>query len=168
MAKKTARRRATTSKATRKATTQKPFYVKVQHNDAEVAKHWDYRKTRNQNMAVLGLACDVNEAIATKPRGDGFLDEEKDAAEAAAKKPLKLEMFDIPQSDDLSRIGRNERRHPMSEDKQAYIVRLLAKHGSDPEKMACDHKLNPMQFTPQVLRKAAARYHLLTPQQILV
>jgi hypothetical protein len=46
------RRRATTSKAKRKATMQKRFFKKAQHTDAEVAKHWDFRATRNQNMSI--------------------------------------------------------------------------------------------------------------------
>ena len=70
------RRRATTSKATRKATTAKRFFKKVQHNDPEIAKHWDFRKSRIQNMAKLGLACDVNVSMdkTTKP---GDLDEDE-------------------------------------------------------------------------------------------
>ena len=38
------RRRATTTKVKRKA--DKKFFKKVQHDDAEGAKHWDFRKTR--------------------------------------------------------------------------------------------------------------------------
>lgn len=157
------RRRATTSKATRKASTAKKFYKKVQHNDAEVAKHWDFRRTREHNLKKMGLAHDVNRAVGKLP---GLAPSGEHVPKA-----VELEFVDIPQPTDLALLGdfeRNERRPPMSEEKQAYIVKLMAKHGSNCVKMAKDLKRNPQQLTATKLGKMVETYEALTEKQRLV
>ncbi|KAH8059633.1 ribosome biogenesis protein Nop16 [Aureococcus anophagefferens] len=152
------RRRATTTKVKRKA--DKKFFKKVQHDDAEVAKHWDFRKTREHNMKRLGLAHDVNRAVGKLP-GAAPAGERVDQA-------VELEFVDIPQQADLTKIGTSDRRPPMSEDKQAYIVKLMAKYGDDCAKMARDVKRNPQQLTEAKLRKMVAKYDGLSDKHRLV
>ena len=86
-------------------------------------------------------------------------------------KAVELEFVDIPQPTDLALLGdfeRNERRPPMSEEKQAYIVKLMAKHGSNCVKMAKDLKRNPQQLTATKLGKMVETYEALTEKQRLV
>lgn len=157
------KKRTTANKATRKASTKKRFFKKVQHDDAEVAKHWDFRKTREANMRNMGLAHDVNRAVKGLPGATPSSDHR-------AQQTVKLELVDIPQSDDLSTgaQGINERRSPMSEEKQKYVVKLMTKYGDDTDKMAKDIKRNPQQFTSAKLKKMISRYNLLTDKQRLV
>ena len=155
------KKRGTTNKATRKSSQQKRFFKKVQHNDAEVAKHWDFRRSRAHNMTRMGLAHDVNRAVGGMPG----------AAPSAERveQTTTLELVDIPQNpDDLLNNGTNERRSPLSEEKQRYVVALVAKHGDDVAKMARDLKRNPQQLTAAKLRKMIAKYRGLTEKQRLV
>mmetsp|Transcript_16095 Transcript_16095/g.48349 ORF Transcript_16095/g.48349 Transcript_16095/m.48349 type:complete len:166 (-) Transcript_16095:27-524(-) len=152
------KKRGTTSKATRKASAKKPFFKKVQHDEAEMAKHWDFRKSRAHNMKRVGLAHDVNRAVGGLPGGT--------PSSQHVPQEVQLEFVDIPQNpDDLADVGRNERRLPMSEEKQAYVVRLAAKHGADVGAMMRDRRRNPQQHTEKKLRKMIALYEGLTDAQ---
>ena len=111
----------------------------------QVAANWEFRKTRIHNMAKLGLANDVNVSI----HREGAFQRGGAGADEHAKPVVKLAMFDIPQSDDLTHSSTNDRRNPMSEDKQKYIARLITKHGENYEKMQHDRKANPMQSKPR-------------------
>ncbi|KAJ8603075.1 hypothetical protein CTAYLR_006675 [Chrysophaeum taylorii] len=136
---KHSRRRATRPVVTRKSSTQKKFFKKTPHNDADVAKVWNQRKSRNHNMRTLGLACDVNKL-------------------SRATTEPKLAIFEVPQPEDLEKVGTNARRNPLAEEKQRYIAKLIAKHGEDFDAMARDIKRNVQQFTATRLRNMTAKF----------
>lgn len=152
------KKRSTTNKVKQKQA--KRFFKKVQHNDPEVAKHWDFKKSREYNMKTMGLAHDVNRAIKGLP---GFA-----PSCEAVKVVHTLELVDIPQSEDLANNGVNDRRTPLPEEKQKYIVALMTRYGDDVGKMARDTKRNPQQETAAHLRKMIKKYRSLTDKQRLV
>ena len=77
-------------------------------------------------------------------------------------------MFDIPESDTMTIIPGKKftSKLPLNVDEQKYIARCLAKHGDDFKKMARDIKLNNMQHTEAKMKKMAARFFLLTTEQL--
>lgn len=72
-----------------------------------------------------------------------------------------MHLFEIPQSEDLTKVGMNPRRTPLSAEKQKYIARLLTKYGSDYEAMARDTKINAQQLTSVKLEKMASKFFSL-------
>ena len=111
-------------------------------------------------MKRVGLAHDVNRAVPGLPGAEP-------ASERVAQQ-VHLEFVDVPQNPEAlqgsSDVGTNLRRNPMAEEKQQYIVRLMAKYGDDVAKMAHDRKRNPQQFTQQRLRKMIEKYEGLSDQ----
>mmetsp|Transcript_25460 Transcript_25460/g.76460 ORF Transcript_25460/g.76460 Transcript_25460/m.76460 type:complete len:163 (-) Transcript_25460:34-522(-) len=152
------KKRRTTSKATRKASSGKR-YKKVSHTVPEIAKNWDPRKSRQQNMKRLGLAHDPNRAVPGLPGNP---------SSEVVEQEVHLELVDAPRGADLQAASRNPRRRPMPEEQQKYIVRLLAKHGSDAAKMARDRKRNPQQFSEQKLRRLVELYEGLEGEDLIV
>ena len=75
-----------------------------------------------------------------------------------------VELFDIPDSDELRAI-KNSKRLPVSVEDQEYIVKCMSKYGTDYSKMFRNVKVNYMQHTEGQLRKLGARFLLLTPDQ---
>lgn len=93
-------------------------------------------------MEALGLVSDVN----------------KKPSENASARGEVLEIFDIPQTDDLTKLATNPRRTPLSGEKQKYIAKLIAKYGNDFDAMGRDTKLNAQQLTAAKLEKMTAKF----------
>lgn len=76
-----------------------------------------------------------------------------------------VELFDVPDSDGLTRRSRGPRLFPMDLDDEKYVVKCMEKYGDDYTRMFRDIKVNNMQHTEEKLRKLCTRYLLLTPEQ---
>jgi len=144
------RRRASTPKVKRKAGGQKRFFKAVQQ-DPMVHGKWDKKNSPTQNMAILGLASDVNKL-------------EKKTEEAPTEF-VSMVLEQNPQSADLLRSAVNPRRTPLTEEKQKYIAKLLKKHGQDFDAMQQDLKRNPEQLTAAKLKTLAKKFLALDPKQ---
>lgn len=94
-------------------------------------------------MEALGLVSDVNK--------------NSSSSDTAAKGEV-LEMFKIPQTDDLTKLATNPRRTPLSEEKQKYIAKLMARYGDDFDAMGRDTKLNAQQLTAAKLEKMTSKF----------
>lgn len=146
------------------------FFKPPKINDDTVRANWNPRKSPAQNMASMGLQTSVNSAIdarvsialsndPTTPKPDGN---------------KVIELFDIPDSDKMNQItmlpGKTfaQIKLPVSIDDQKYISRCLAKHGDNYKSMTRDIKTNDMQHTQPKLKKMAARFYLLTEEQVRV
>ena len=147
------------------------FFKPTRIDDDSVRAAWNPRKSPAQNMANMGLQTAVNSAI----------DQRAAFALAAAGnvKPDEtkaVELFDIPESDNMSSggitmlPGKNfaQIKLPVSIEDQKYISRCLKKHGDDYQAMMRDIKTNDMQHTQTKLKKMAARFYLLTEEQLRV
>ena len=77
----------------------------------------------------------------------------------------QVQLFDIPESDLMTVDNAARPTPPMSLEQQQYISKCIAKYGDDYTTMAKDIKLNNMQHNENQLRKIAARFILLTPEQ---
>jgi hypothetical protein len=109
-------------------------------NDPEVKKLWDPSKSPSANLASMGLLAKPNDFLKTTlPTG-------------------VIELFDIPESDDLDKP---KRIMPLSEEDQSYIAKCMAKHGDNYSKMFMDIKVNDMQHTAVQLKKLGSRFLLL-------
>ncbi len=155
------------------------FYKPTQINDETVRAAWDPRKSAAQNMANMGLQSEVNSAIDCRAAFAlshvGVVSERK-----------AIELFDIPESDIMMRIDDNnndtgnnnittlpgktfaQRKLPVSIEEQKYIHKCLEVHGNDYKSMMRDIKTNDMQHTDVKLKKMAARFYLLTKDQLRV
>lgn len=126
--------------------------------NAVVRKHWDPSKSPSVNLANLGLVARPN-------------DDAKNLAPSerihAATDVNVVELFDIPDSDEL-REQKRQRRCPLNEEDQKYIVKCLRKYGDDYGKAFRDTKVNYMQHTENQLRKMGARFLLLNEEQRVV
>lgn len=129
----------------------KRVFKKVQHTNPEIARHWDLRKSRCANMARMGLSHDSNRTVGMPGAAPSRVPQAQE---------VTLELVDAPQPANIMAIDRNTnaRRNPMAEAKQAYIVKLMKKHGRDTNKMARDRKRNPQQFAAQKLQSMIALY----------
>lgn len=157
------------------------FYKPAQINDETVRAAWDPRKSAAQNMANMGLQSEVNSAIDCRAAFAlshvGVVGERK-----------AIELFDIPESDTMMRTDGNndngggggniitmlpgktfaQRKLPVSIEEQKYIHKCLEVHGNDYKGMMRDIKTNDMQHTDVKLKKMAARFYLLTKDQLRV
>ncbi|KAL7525361.1 hypothetical protein ACHAXR_000971 [Thalassiosira sp. AJA248-18] len=121
-------------------------------------------------MANMGLQTAVNSSI--DARGVMTLASNPNTAEPDDQKAIEL--FDIPDSDKMNNItmlpGKTfaQRKLPVSIEDQKYIRKCLAKHGDDYRAMTRDIKTNDMQHTQSKLKKMAARFYLLTEDQVKV
>lgn len=144
------------------------FYKPPQINDETVRSNWNPRKSPAQNMASMGLQTSVNSSI--DARAAISLAQEK--IEPDGNKAIEL--FDIPDSDKMNDItmlpGKTfaQRKLPVSIEDQKYIRKCLAIHGDDYRAMMRDIKTNDMQHTVPKLKKMAARFYLLTEEQLKV
>ena len=129
---------------------------------------WDPRKSPAQNMANMGLQTAVNSSI------DARAAIALATAEVKPDEKKAIELFDIPESDNMNKItmlpGKTlaQRKLPVSIEDQKYIRKCLAKHGDDYHSMTRDIKTNDMQYTEPKLKKMAARFYLLTEEQMRV
>jgi hypothetical protein len=105
-------------------------------------------------LANLGLKSNVNADIHRTV----------DTPETNTGAPSVIELFNIPDSDEL-RLQKAAKRIAMKVDDQKYIVKCLKKHGQDFGKVFRDTKTNYMQYTEAELTKLGARFLLLTPEQ---
>lgn len=144
------------------------FYKPPQINDATVRDVWNPRKSPAQNMALMGLQSSVNSSIDARVA----ISLAKEEIKADGKKAIEL--FDIPESDNMNEItmlpGKTfaQRKLPVSIEDQKYIRKCLAKHGDDYSAIMRDIKTNDMQYTKAKLKKMAARFYLLTEEQVKV
>lgn len=119
-------------------------------------------------MANMGLQTSVNSAIDAR----GAMTLEQGNIQPDGNKAVEL--FDIPDSDKMNDItvlpGKTfaQRKLPVSIDDQKYIHKCLAKHGDNYLAMMRDIKTNDMQHTVPKLKKMAARFYLLTEEQLRV
>jgi hypothetical protein len=123
--------------------------------DATIKEHWDPSKSAAVNLARLGLKSNLNQDIHRTV----------DAPETNVEAPNVIELFNIPDSDEL-RASKAAKRIPLKADDQKYIVKCLKKHGQDFGKIFRDTKVNYMQYTETELTKMGARFLLLTPEQL--
>jgi hypothetical protein len=122
-----------------------------------VRAHWDPSKSPSQNLAAMGLLARPN-------------DDAKNVAPAQRLKAADVdivELFDIPDSDEL-REQKRQRRCPLNQEEQKYIAKCMSKYGKDYGKAFRDTKLNYMQHTETQLRKMGARFLLLNEEQRVV
>lgn len=135
---------------------------KPKFTDPTVRKHWDPSKSPAINLANLGLIAKPNQDVHRSY--DAIVDNDHENGE---KKVDVVELFDIPDSDEL-RAAKQAKRLPVSVEDQQYMVKCMSKYGTDYKKMFQNVKINYMQHTEQQLRKLGARFLLLTPDQCKV
>ena len=121
-----------------------------------IADEWDQRKTTAANMAHLGLQHDVN----TLPDDLHMPKRKKRSRSGASDERPVVQLYDVP-AGDMGKDHHNLRARPLSDDKQEFAARVLAKHGDDFEAAARDHKVNKMQLTASKLRKLCAKFIML-------
>lgn len=126
-------------------------------------------------MAVLGLQTAVNSSIDARVAIALQSAQERNPSLATKSNSKKaIELFDIPESDNMNGImmlpGKTfaQRKLPVSVEDQKYIRKCLARHGDDYYAMMRDIKTNDMQYTETKLKKMAARFFLLTRDQVKV
>ena len=131
----------------------------------DIGDKWDQAKSFAKNLSTLGLVARPNDAALTAGKGSGA------AAATRSSTTNVIELFDIPDSDELNRnkVSREE-RYPLTKDEQQYIAKCFIKYGEQQyEKIFRDTKgVNYMQHTETTLRKLGARFLLLAPEQRLV
>eukprot|EP00545_Synedropsis_sp_CCMP1620_P010133 CAMPEP_0119014714 /NCGR_PEP_ID=MMETSP1176-20130426/10269_1 /TAXON_ID=265551 /ORGANISM="Synedropsis recta cf, Strain CCMP1620" /LENGTH=181 /DNA_ID=CAMNT_0006967937 /DNA_START=17 /DNA_END=562 /DNA_ORIENTATION=+ len=126
--------------------------------DAAVKKLWDPSKSPEANLATMGLTALPNGPCPTTKITTS-------TTTSKATTPVIIELFDIPDSDNLE-CAKTKRIMPLSAVDQDYIAKCLTKHGADNyKKMFMDIKTNDMQLTEKQLRKLASRFVLLDPEQ---
>ena len=121
-----------------------------------IQEHWDPSKSFSANFAAIGLVGNPNSDMRNTNVSSKL---------AAVKDVSVVELFDIPDSDEL---GQKEKRRSMSEDDQKYIAKCMSKHGDDYGRAFRDIKINYMQHNENQLRKLGARFLLLSPEERLV
>mmetsp|Transcript_19797 Transcript_19797/g.49257 ORF Transcript_19797/g.49257 Transcript_19797/m.49257 type:complete len:178 (-) Transcript_19797:232-765(-) len=121
-----------------------------------IQEHWDPSKSFSANFAAIGLVGNPNSDMRNTNVSSKL---------AAVKNVSVVELFDIPDSDEM---GQKEKRRPMSEDDQKYIAKCMSKHGDDYGRAFRDIKINYMQHNENQLRKLGARFLLLSPEERLV
>lgn len=120
-----------------------------------IREHWDPSKSFSANFAAIGLVGNPNSDMRNTNISTKLV---------AAKNVSVVELFDIPDSDELG----EKKRRPMSEDDQKYIVKCMSKYGDDYGRAFRDIKINYMQHTETQLRKLGARFLLLSPEERVV
>jgi Ribosome biogenesis protein Nop16 len=124
--------------------------------DETVQRLWDTTKTPRQNLALMGLVTDVNGDAAA-----AFTHSNNNAPVDSAA----IDLFPVPDSDTRTK----QDRLPMTEEDQEYIVKCMAKYGTDNyNAMFRDIRINSHQHTREKLEKMAARFLLLNPNQLLI
>ena len=107
-------------------------------------------------MANLGLVAKPNQDVHRSNNAPGI---PEDAPKSV------IELFDVPDSDELRRI-KQQSRLPLNEEDQKYIAKCLAEHGGDYTQIFRDTKgVNYMQHTESQLRKMGSRFLLLSEEQ---
>ena len=122
--------------------------------DKTVRQHWDHSISPARNLANLGLLAKPNDDVKNVDP----------TQKLEAKDVDVVELFDIPDSDEL-REQKRQKRCPLNADDQTYIAKCMAKYGDDYGKAFRDIKINQMQYTETQLRKMGARFLLLNPEQ---
>jgi len=142
-------------------------YKPPQICDHAVRSTWDPTKTPRINLANMGLASTVNESVSKRNLGQ-TLPDGVDGEHLRRKKEdgkTAIELFDIPESDDIPKRTKSQVMLPLSVEDQEYVARCMAKHGDNYSKMSRDIKVNDMQHTENKLRKMGARFLLLEEGQ---
>jgi hypothetical protein len=125
--------------------------------DKTVQKLWDTTKTPRQNLALMGLVTNVNGDSAV-----AFTNSKQPIMDAAA---TAIDLFPVPDSDSMKKKD----RLPMTAEDQEYIVKCMAKYGTDNyDAMFRDTRTNNLQHTREKLEKMAARFLLLNSNQLLI
>eukprot|EP00640_Fibrocapsa_japonica_P006452 CAMPEP_0113942044 /NCGR_PEP_ID=MMETSP1339-20121228/7826_1 /TAXON_ID=94617 /ORGANISM="Fibrocapsa japonica" /LENGTH=172 /DNA_ID=CAMNT_0000946353 /DNA_START=40 /DNA_END=558 /DNA_ORIENTATION=- /assembly_acc=CAM_ASM_000762 len=152
------KRRRGTAKVSQKQKN-KSRYIKPKISDSKIRASWDPKVSIGKNVTRLGLVTDPNTFLeqCNAPKIDTSTD-----------KSNYPRLFDIPCSDDLTKVDANARRRVMSEEEQKYLANLIAKYGEDYKGMAHDVKKNYLQYAVGKLRRLCARFLLLDENQRLV
>jgi Ribosome biogenesis protein Nop16 len=129
-------------------------------SDPIIKKHWDASKSPSVNLREMGLVATPNRLPIASQGSATEGNRGPDSGAEASKKSCVIELYDVPESDNLQR-----RDHPLEEGEEAYMARCMAKHGDDYASMFRDIKTNRLQHTEARLRKLGARYLLLAPEQ---
>jgi hypothetical protein len=129
--------------------------------NAVIRQHWDPSKSPSVNLANLGLLAQPNHDAKNIAPSEGV---------PVATDVNLVELFDIPDSDELREQKRQQRQRccPMKVDDQKYIVTCMSKYGDNYGKAFRDIKVNYMQYTESQLRKMGARFLLLNQEQRMV
>ena len=123
-------------------------------SDPDVKKMWDPSKSPSNNLASMGLCAKPNDLHASKKKYN--------------LPTSVIELFDVPESDDLTNTSKPKRVMPLGEAEQRYIAQCIEKHGDNYKKMFMDLKVNNMHHTETQLRKMASRFLLLESSQRVV
>ena len=76
----------------------------------------------------------------------------------------KIELFNVPDSDDLHPPTGHRPAHHMPITEQTYLRALIKVYGEDYERMSRDRKLNDLQWTVAKVTRRIARLQLLDAQ----
>ena len=137
------------------------LFQKLAEKVPTLGKHWDPNKSISVNCASMGLMVgnpNVDMRDTSKKKYS------RDSNGGATTTVIQL--FDIPDSDPMG--NRTKKIRAVSIDDQKYIARCISKYGEDYSRAFRDTKTNYMQYTETQLRKLAARYLLLSPEDRLV
>jgi len=119
-----------------------------------VRENWDPSKSFTANLTAIGLVARPNDDVSQQQHSNN----------QAVKSGFNVvELFDIPDSDEQLKKG--EKRCPLNEEEQIYIVKCMSKYGDDYSKAFRDIKINYLQHTETKLRKLGARFLLLSPEE---
>ena len=132
---------------------------KPKFSNATVEKLWDTTKSPRQNAALMGLAVELNAV-------DHRSGDDTPPPDETTTKPSMVELFDIPDSDAMG--PNTSKRLPLNAQEQAYMVKCMAKYGTNYTAMFRDTKMNPLQHTRERLQKMGSRFVLLHPDQIQI
>jgi Ribosome biogenesis protein Nop16 len=122
--------------------------------DKRIARHWDVTKSYNENLAKMGLTSKPNDELdPKKSKAEVAMDDDK------AAKVVKL--FDVSKYVEAERRP----RRPITKLEERYIVKCLAKHGTDYKAMVFDTKVNDYQHTEEKLQKWGEAYLAMSPSE---
>lgn len=119
-----------------------------------VRENWDPSKSFTANLTAIGLLARPNDDVSQQQHSNN---------QSVTSGFNVVELFDIPDSDELKQ--NREKRFPLNEEEQIYIVKCMSKYGDDYSKAFRDIKINYMHHTETKLRKLGARFLLLSPEQ---
>jgi hypothetical protein len=127
---------------------------------------WDPSLTPTVNLTKLGLVALPNQKKSTDSAAtNGSIVRTENGKSPVTSSSAIVELFDVPDSDGLTRRSRGVRLFPMDVDDEKYVVKCIEKYGDNYTRMFRDIKINNMQHTEEKLRKLCTRYMLLTPEQ---